>query len=134
MLLPIKPILDRRPRRNGTSLISIQYCFSSDKRIILYTGLAVPSRYWNKKLSRISQYLPAQFGKADQLNLKLQGMIRMAEDIVSFALKEGMEDPMDFLKKTFQPDFDLATLPELATQLAQPGKGGETVNLDFFSV
>jgi hypothetical protein len=60
MLLPIKPILDRRPRRNGTSLISIQYCFSSDKRTILYTGLVVPARYWNKKLPRISQDLPVQ--------------------------------------------------------------------------
>jgi hypothetical protein len=29
MLLPIKPTIDRRPRRNGTSVISIQYCYSS---------------------------------------------------------------------------------------------------------
>jgi len=42
MLLPIKPIIDRRPRRNGTNLISIQYCYSSDKRPLLYTGLAIP--------------------------------------------------------------------------------------------
>jgi integrase len=131
MLLPIKPILDQRPRRNGTNLISIQYCFSSDKRTILYTGLAIPARCWNKKLSRISQYLPVQYGKADQLNLKLQSMIRIAEDIVSFALKENIEDPMAFLKKTFQPDFDLTTLPDLAKQQAQPSKGEETVNLDF---
>jgi hypothetical protein len=54
----------------------------------LYTGLAVPARFWNKKLSRISQDLPVQYGRPDQLNLKLQSMVRVAEDIVSFALKE----------------------------------------------
>jgi hypothetical protein len=36
MFLPIRPIIDKRPRRNGTSLISIQYCYSSDRRTLLY--------------------------------------------------------------------------------------------------
>jgi hypothetical protein len=88
MLLPIKPIIDRRPRRNGTSVISIQYCYSSDKRTLLFTGLAVPPRYWNKKLLRISQDLPEQYGKAAQLNLQVQKMVRTAEDIVNFALQK----------------------------------------------
>ncbi len=48
MFLPIKPIIDRRPRRDGTSVITIQYCYSSDRRTLLFTGLAVPPRYWNK--------------------------------------------------------------------------------------
>lgn len=49
MLLPIKSICDRRPRRDGTSAISIQYCYSSDRRTLLFTGLAVP-KSWNQAL------------------------------------------------------------------------------------
>ena len=121
MFLPIKPICDRRPRRNGTCLISIQYCFSSDKRTLLFTGLSVPPRYWNKKLLRISSDLPAQFGKADQMNRELQRMLRVAEDIVSFALQQQVEDPVDFLKQLFKPDFDPATLLEQVKALTIPG-------------
>jgi len=132
MLLPIKPIIDRRPRRNGTSVISIQYCFSSDKRILLYTGLAVPPRYWNKKLLRISPDLPEEYRKADQLNLRLQKMIRTAEDIVSYALQQKVEDPVAFLKMIFQPDFDAATLPQRIRQLAEARIDEAVATLDFF--
>jgi integrase len=132
MLLPIKPILDRRPRRNGTSLISIQYCHSSDKRIVLYTGLAVPARFWKKKQQKIATDLPQQFGQAAELNMRLQKMIRVAEDIVSFALHHKMEDPVTFLKKVFQPDFDPATLPERFREMTLTGSDPGAVNLDFF--
>jgi site-specific recombinase XerD len=98
----------------------------------LYTGLAVPPKYWNKKLLRISQELPEQYGKADELNLRLQKMVRTAEDIVSFAIQQKAEDPVDFLKKVFQPDLDPATLSERAKQEALTGPGQPVNNLDFF--
>jgi len=132
MLLPIKPIISRRPRQNGVSFISIQYCYSSDKRTLLYTGLAVPPRYWNKKLLRISQELPGEYGNADQLNLRLQKMIRTAEDIVTFALQQKVEDPIAFLKMTFLPDFDTTTLPQRVRQLAETKVDEAIANLDFF--
>ena len=100
MLLPIKPILDRRPRRNGTNLISIQYCNSSDKRTLLYSGLAVPTRFWNKK-----QHLP---------------------------LLHKVEDPVAFLKRSFRPDFDPATLSERFQEMTLSGADLGAVNLDFF--
>ena len=121
MFLPIKPICDRRPRRDGTCVISIQYCYSSDKRTLLFTGLSIPPRYWNKKLMRISSDLPAEFGNADQMNLQLQKMLRAAEDIVSFSLQQQVEDPVDFLKQVFRPDFDPATLPEKVKKMTIPG-------------
>ena len=121
MFLPIKPICDRRPRRNGTCLISIQYCYSSDKRTLLFTGLSVPPCYWNRKLMRISSDLPSEFGKADQMNRQLQQMLRVAEDIVSFSLQQQVEDPVDFLKQIFKPDFDPATVPEKVKELSIPG-------------
>jgi site-specific recombinase XerD len=98
----------------------------------LYTGLAVPPRYWNKKLLRISQDLPGQYGKADQLNLQVQKMVRTAEDIVNFALQKKMDDPVAFLKKMFQADFDPATLSERAKLLAEVAADQATANLDFF--
>ena len=44
MLLPVKPICERKfVRRDGTSLIYIQYCFSAEKRTLLNTEITVPS-------------------------------------------------------------------------------------------
>lgn len=134
MLLPIKPILDRRPRRDGTSLIYIQYCHSSEKRALLCTSLAIPARYWNKKAQRISPNLPEQYGNADRLNLELQRMIRSTEDIVSYALSQKIDGPLEFLKMTFAPDFlpSPTTLPEKAKEVAQAKADPIKTNLDFF--
>lgn len=112
MLFPIKAILDRRPRRDGTCNISIQYCFSSERRTVLPTNLAIPARYWNRKRMSISSDLPSDIGNADQMNLQLLKMIRTTEDIVSFALKQQIKDPLIFLKQTFLPELDTATLSE----------------------
>ena len=59
-------------------------------------------------------------------------MVRTAGDIVNFALQKKMDDPVAFLKKVFQPDFDPATLSERAKLLAEAGADQATVNLDFF--
>ncbi|HEY4286960.1 MAG TPA: site-specific integrase [Puia sp.] len=134
MFLPIKPICDRRPRRDGTCVISIQYCYSSDKRTLLFTGLSIPPRYWNKKLLRISSDLPIEYGNPHLLNRQLQNMLRIAEDIVNFSLQQQVEDPVDFLKQLFRPDFDLATLPERAKKMTIPGSSKLMPdNLDLFA-
>lgn len=42
MLLPIKPICERgKVRRDGTSLIFIQYCLNAEKRTLSSTGIAI---------------------------------------------------------------------------------------------
>ena len=88
MFLPIKVICDRRPRKDGTCVISIQFCLSSERRTLLFTGLAVPPEYWNKRVGRIQKNLPSDFGDAENMNLRLQRMLRAAEDIVYRAIKE----------------------------------------------
>lgn len=88
MFLPIKVIIDRRPRRDGTAPISIQYCHSSDRRILLPTGIAIPPAFWNKRLKKVSSNLPMDYGVTDQLNAQLQKMVRTAEDTVSYALEK----------------------------------------------
>ncbi len=82
MLLPIKPICSAsKMRRDGTSLIFIQYCESAENKTLLNTAIAIPPNYWNKKPNRISDTLPKGFGKADELNKELQRQIRL---LISF--------------------------------------------------
>ena len=42
MLLPIKLVCDRRKRKDGTTPISIQYCYRPDKRALINTGINIP--------------------------------------------------------------------------------------------
>jgi len=111
MLLPIKPICERKDmRRNGTSLIYIQYCYSAEKRTLLNTEIAIPPNLWNKKRLGISNDLPEIYGNVQHLNEELNRMIRLAQDLVSFALKSKVEDKGQFVKNTFTPHFDLSNL------------------------
>jgi site-specific recombinase XerD len=130
MLLPIKPICSAsKMRRDGTSLIFIQYCESAENKTLLNTEIAIPPTCWNKKLTRIADALPKGFGKADELNKELQRQIRLAEDIISYALTKKFPDPVEFAKNTFTPDFDLNQLEKAAKEnkAAKP-----KVNKDFF--
>jgi integrase len=128
MLLPIKPVCKKAlKRRDGTSIIFIQYCLSGEKRTLLNTGISVPPNYWNLKRNRINADLPTTFGDPELLNKKLLNMIRMAEDIVNYAIQKKLPDPVAFLKKTFTPDFDLSRLHEKAKEVNLPRP-----NLDVF--
>ena len=62
MLLPIKLLYDQRPRKDGTNAICIQYCYQPDKRTLSNTEIYIPSRFWNRKLSIISNELPEIYG------------------------------------------------------------------------
>jgi len=130
MLLPIKPICsESKIRRDGTSLIFIQYCESAENKTLLNTQIAIPPNYWNKKLKRISDTLPTAFGRSDELNKELQRQVRLAEDIVSLALSKQLADPVLYLKATFKPDLDPGSL-ETASKLSKTTKS--RINKDFF--
>ena len=59
MLLPIKPICSAsKIRRDGTSLIFIQYCEMLTIRLYLIPELQFLRQFWNKKLNRVSDNLP----------------------------------------------------------------------------
>ena len=127
MLLPIKPICDRnKVRKDGTSLIFIQFCYSSENKTLLNTGIAIPPNCWHKKLNRIVEDLPIQYGKAGDLNKELQRQVRTAEDIISFALESKVTDPVAFTRKTYKPDFDLSLLEK--GKIEEPDK---KASLDF---
>jgi hypothetical protein len=99
----------------------------------LNTEIYVPIRFWNKKLSRISKELPDNFGNSENLNERLSLLMRKAEDIVSFAIKERIEDPLEFLRKTFHPNFNVASL-QSTTEVTELLKvqTNRTTNLDLY--
>lgn len=108
-------------RRDGTSLVYIQYCYSSEHRTNLNTEIAIPPDHWIKKTQRVANTLPESFGDFQALHEEINRMYRMAEDIISFALKNKIADKVAFVKKTFNPKFDVATIQkaESAVQLIQ---------------
>lgn len=57
----------------------------------------------------------------------------MAEDIISFAKKRNIDDPISFLKKIFHPNFDTASLEVIAmeTELLK-SKSDNKTNLDIY--
>jgi hypothetical protein len=88
-------------RKDGTSIIFIQYCYSSDERILLDSGIAIPPNFWNKKTSGISEKLPKQYGDVKTLQNTLTQQMRKAEDMVTYALQKKGISPMKFLKDNF---------------------------------
>jgi integrase len=119
MFQPIKPICDPRTRKDGKNPISIQYCFSSEKRTVLATGISIPPGCWNDRFHKITSNLPAEYGDPENLNLSLQKMMRTVEDIVTYCKKLGKKDPVSFLREVFAPDFDASMLRAKVDQAGQ---------------
>jgi integrase len=98
---PIKLIVKKgKLRSDGTRLVSVQYCHSIKRRVVLGTGIAIPPKYWNKKSSRISKDLPAVYGNVEKLESTLTEKLRKAEDMVREAQKRKI-CPLNFLKLNF---------------------------------
>jgi len=128
MSLPIKPVCKRsNTRKDGTSIVFFQYCYSQTKRTLLDSGIAIPPQYWNVKRSRINDTLPKNYGSAEVLNEKLQKGLRTAQDILGYAIKKKIEDPLTFVKKKFKPDLENLDFDELAKENIK-----EKVNLDLY--
>jgi len=70
----------------------------------------MPPNFWTKKSLCISDKLPASFGSAQVLNAELKRALWITEDIVEYASKNKIFDPVAFAEETFKPDFDISTL------------------------
>jgi integrase len=102
MRLPIKLIIRKgKVRKDGTSLIYVQYCYSTNRRILIGTSVSIPEIYWNKKNCTISPLLPPQYGTADKLVAELREKIRNAEQLIDYALQSAI-CPISFLKNNFE--------------------------------
>src|SRR5579875_3400113 len=108
MLLPLKPICEKKNvRKDGTSIIYIQYCYSPENRTNLNTQIAIPPQFWDRRKLCVSNKLPTEFGKPQELNDKLDSLFRIAEDLVKYATQNSIAEKGAFVKKLFHPDFDL---------------------------
>jgi len=102
MRQPIKLVIKKNGiRKDGLSLIFLQYCHSSQRRVLVGTDIAIPSMYWNKKTGRISENLPSRYGITEDLETKLSEKLRKAEDMVEHSIKKKKSCPMRFLKINF---------------------------------
>jgi len=102
MAQPVKLIQKKGAvRKDGTSIIFIQYCYSGDERILLNSGIAIPPNFWNKKTARISDKLPDLYGDVQTLQSQLTRQMRKAEDIITYALRKKNISPLKFLKDNF---------------------------------
>jgi integrase len=128
MSFPIKPVCKKTfVRKDGTSIIFIQYCQSAEKRTLLNTGIAIPPSYWSLKRLSINDDLPTRFGNADELNEQLRNAIRLTEDILTYALRNKVVDPMHFLKETFKPGISMKVVEERSVENQE-----KVVNLSVF--
>jgi len=126
MLLPIRPICTAsKIRKNGTSLIFLQYCHSAGNKTLLNTEISIPPNYWNKRRCCINEDLPPEYGKVAELNKEVQRQLRVAEDLISVAIEKGTKDPVAFVKGLYYPKLNL---PNAKNNLKEPEP---SVNLDF---
>jgi hypothetical protein len=102
VMLTVKPICKKsKARKDGTSVVFIQYCFDSNRRTLLNTGIAIPSNYWNEKVLKISDSLPTAFGMATELNKRIRDLIRKVEDIIDLGDRLDIQDSLTFVSKYF---------------------------------
>ena len=129
MNLPIKAICEERfMRKDGTSLIYIQYCYSAEKRTLLNTEIAIPPDCWNRKKACISEKLPIEFGIVKTLNDELRRIIRIVEDLIIYATGKNVLSIGNFVKANFKPDLEIDSLINIDIQNKQCNE----INLDIY--
>jgi len=104
-MIAIKPICRaQRVRRDGTVKVYLQYCLTSDKRVLLETGIEIPLKHWNKKRAVIMEDLPDPFGDPAELNDSIKRQLRNAEDVVGVIVKRKVNQcrEAEFFNSQFQ--------------------------------
>ncbi len=133
MSLPIKPICRANKIRNdGTSIIFLQYCYNATKRTLLNTGIAIPISFWNKKSRRISEKLPTEFGDYEILNDELNRQKRIAEDLITHAIKKEITNKGAFVKQAFSPTLDVTAIVGKVEQTVQQEIKEKKSKLDIY--
>ena len=111
MLLPLKAVISLKVGKDGKSAIYYQYCFSSTRRVLLNTQIAIPKASWNAKRQCISKGLPTEFGDFNQLNIELGRVRQVIETIIEHGLSIGERNIGAYVKTVYKPDFKIDTLP-----------------------
>lgn len=130
---PLKPICEEKNiRKDGTSLIFIQYCFSADNRVTLNAQIAIPPKYWDKKRLLIRPGLPAEYGSVDELMFQLKKKMRQAEDLAEFATKKKVANKGQFVKDAFNAQLRVEDIEKDPSRFRKLSGEKEEVNLDIY--
>jgi len=133
MKLPLKPICTSKDiRKDGTSLIFIQYCFSAENRTNLNTKIAIPPKFWDEKKLTIRQNLPSEFGKIEEIKKLLKQKIRLAEDLAELATKNRLNNKGQFVKTAFDAGLDPQVLEGDENKINELAGEKEGVSLDVY--
>lgn len=133
MLLPLSLICEKKDmRKDGTSVVFIQYCYSSEKRTNLNTGIAIPPKFWSKKRQIITSDLPKECGTVDVLLKELKQKLRFAEDLVDLAIRKNIQNKGKFVKEAFDLNLDVDQLERSEEKMKQLAGETEKINLDIY--
>jgi len=133
MLLPLSLICEKKDvRKDGTSIVFIQYCYSSEKRTTLNTGIAIPPKYWSKKRQIITSDLPTEYGSVDILRIRLKQKLRFAEDLVDLVMRKNILNKGKFVKEAFDLNLDVHQLEKNEEKIEQLAGETEKINLDIY--
>ncbi len=110
MMLPLKAVMLNRPLKDGTHVIYFQYCYSSEKRVLLNTEISIPRQFWNSKRQIISKALPVEFGIVENLNFELARMKKVIEALISLSNQSNSLNHGQFVKDRFEPSLKLESL------------------------
>jgi hypothetical protein len=133
MVLPIKAIYRaNKIRKDGTSLIFLQYCYSATQRTLLNTEIAIPINYWNKKHRCVSEKLPVAFGNHEQLNAELKRQFRIVEELVAHPTKSDLLGKGLFVKNSFSPTLDTTTIIGKVEKAAEQVVAEKKAKLDIY--
>ncbi len=128
MVLPLKAIISRHTRKDGTAVIYYQYCFSSTNRILLSTEIAIPPAFWNAKRQAISKLLPITSGDPQHLNSEINRMRKTIEVIIEHGIATREPDMGAYVSGIFRPNFKIESLKKATAIIPQRKK-----DADFFT-
>nr|WP_262697041.1 Arm DNA-binding domain-containing protein [Chitinophaga alhagiae] len=122
----------KRMHEDGTATVFMQYCYTAEQRTLLHTGIKIPPAYWNKKQRCISDELPSEVGNHEELNIELRRQFRIAEDLVTHAIRNKMPDKGAFVRKTFTPSLVITSVEERVNEAAEKEEESKRSKMDVY--
>jgi hypothetical protein len=117
MRLPVKLICrSHRLHPDGTCSVFIQYCFNQKQRPIFFTGIKIPSHYWNVSKGEIFNLLPPANGNYKKMNNELFRLKRLFEDLILYATEINIEDIATYAKQHFSITLNSASFENIAKE------------------
>jgi len=117
MRIPIKAICElKRIRKDGTSLIFLQYFHDGVHRIFLNTGIAIPPDQWDKRKECVKQTLSLKYGTAEKVNREIDRQLALARDLILWTRDQQLGEPGAFIKEKYAPDLKIDDLNRQFTQ------------------